>query len=71
MPNGTSGGVPTKADLQDMVDEALEVLETAYVPEADRGTLVDAVAQAIGALQGNTGDEDDTDDDTDEDDDTD
>jgi hypothetical protein len=56
MANGN--GNMTKADLEDAVDSALDILQGAYVPEADRETLAAAVGDAIDALSGDTGDDD-------------
>ena len=37
-------------DLQDTIDQALEILEDAYAPEATRADLVTAVSSAIDIL---------------------
>jgi hypothetical protein len=55
----------SKSELQDCVDQALDILQTAYIPEADRETLAQAVGDAIAALEGDL-DEDDDGDDTDD-----
>lgn len=57
MANGGNGS-PTKQDLEDYIDEATSILEAAYIPEADRETLATAVGDALAALSGDTGDED-------------
>jgi len=55
--NGSTG--MTKADLEDSVDQALDILQAAYTPEASREELAAAVGDAIDALSGeDTGDED-------------
>ena len=66
--NGNGSDDMTKGELQDCVDQALDILQAAYVPESDRETLAQAVGDAIAALEGD-GDEDDDEDDTDDDDD--
>jgi hypothetical protein len=58
----------TKADLQDCVDQAIDILTDAYTPESSREDLAAAVGDALDALQGNGGDEDDDDADDDDDD---
>lgn len=54
---------PTKADLQDAIDQACSVLEDAYTPEASREELAEAIGEALDVLQGEdedeNGDEDD------------
>ena len=55
----------SKSELQDCVDQALDILQGAYVPESDRETLAQAVGDAIAALEG---DEDDDGDGADDDD---
>jgi hypothetical protein len=66
MANGNGGfttGPITKADLQDAIDEAVNILTQAYVPEASREDLASAVGDALSALQGDDdGDDDDADD---------
>ena len=56
----------SKSELQDSVDQALDILQAAYVPESDRETLAQAMGDAIAALEGDL-DEDDDGDDTDDD----
>ena len=55
----------TKADLQDCVDQATQILTHAYVPEASREDLAAAIGDALAALEGdlNGDDEDDEGDD--------
>ena len=52
-------------------DEARQILEDAYTPEATRADLVNAVSQAIDALSDEDEDDEDEDVDDDQDDDTD
>ena len=42
----------TKADLQDQMDRAIEVLDDAYTPEASREELAQAIGQALDILRG-------------------
>ena len=65
MANG-NGDDMTKSELQDAVDQALDILQAAYVPESDRETLAQAVGDCIAALEGDL-DEDDDGDDADDD----
>ena len=58
----------TKADLQDAIDQATQILSDAYTPESSREDLAAAVGDALDALSGNG---DDDDDDVDDDDDSD
>jgi hypothetical protein len=66
MANG-NGGITTgsmrKSDLEDAIDDAMEILNKAYVPEASREDLAGAIGDALSALQGDDGDDDDPDDD--------
>lgn len=65
MPNGNGEftGPATKADLEDAIDNAVEILTQAYVPEASREDLAGAIGDALSALQGDgDGDDDDADD---------
>ena len=39
-------------EQQEMIDNAVEVLEEAYTPEASRADLVNAVSQALDILSG-------------------
>jgi hypothetical protein len=43
--------------LQDVVDQAVQILTDAYTPESSREDLA-AVGDALDALEGNGGDED-------------
>jgi hypothetical protein len=65
--NMANGNDMTKADLQDCVDQATQILTDAYVPEASREDLAEAIGEALAALEGDTGDEEDDDDDSDDD----
>jgi hypothetical protein len=49
---------PSKADLQDMIDRAIETLSEAYTPEASREDLATAAGEALDILNGE--DEDDS-----------
>jgi hypothetical protein len=63
VPNGngeTTTGSMTKSDLEDAIDDAVEILTQAYVPEASREDLTGAIGDALSALQGDdAGDDDD------------
>jgi len=50
MANGT---VVTKADLQDQIDQAIDILD-AYAPESNRQELAEAVGKALDTLRGGT-----------------
>ena len=63
-----NGNDMTKADLENCVDQAIDILDAAYTPESSREDLAAAVGDALDALQGNGGDEDDDDDGDDNDD---
>ena len=67
MANGNGGnGEMTKAELEDCVDNATQILTDAYVPEASREDLAAAIGDALDALSGeDSGDEDDDGDDDD------
>jgi hypothetical protein len=65
MTNMANGDGMTKADLQDCVDQATQILTDAYTPEASREDLAAAVGDALDALSGDY--DDGTDDDTDDD----
>lgn len=45
-------------EQQELIDNAVSVLEEAYTPEATRADLVDAVSQALDILSGEEGEED-------------
>jgi hypothetical protein len=51
----------TKADLQDVIDRAIEVLDDAYSPETTREDLAGAVGEALDILNGEDEEEDDDD----------
>ena len=59
MANGTS-----KADLQDQIDRAVDVLDDAYAPESTREDLAEAVGSALDILRGVEEDDEDEDDDS-------
>ena len=63
-----NGNDITKGDLQECIDEATQILEAAYVPDADRETLATAIGNALAALGGDTDDDEDDSDDDDSDD---
>ena len=54
-----NGNGLTKDDLAGMVDDATEVLQAAYTPEASREDLAAAVGDALDILSGDSGDDDD------------
>jgi len=56
MANGT-----TTSDLEDVIDQAIDVLEDAYAPESTREDLAEAIGSALDILRGD--DSDDFDDD--------
>jgi hypothetical protein len=56
---------PTKTDLQDQIDLAIDALDDAYQPESTREDLAEAVGQALDILRGEDEEEEDE---TDEDD---
>jgi len=43
---------PSKAELQETIDDAIEVLDAAYAPETGREELASAVGQALDILNG-------------------
>jgi len=57
MPQPRQSG-PTKADLQDTLDSAIEMLDDAYQPESTREELATAVGNALDVLRGEDTDED-------------
>ena len=63
-----NGNDMTKGDLQDCIDEATQILEAAYAPDADRETLATAIGDALAALGGDMGDDEDDSDNDDSDD---
>ena len=58
-PMANGNGDLTKADLQDMVDQATQLLSDAYAPESSREDLAAAVGDALDILSGNGDDDDD------------
>ena len=59
MANGNGNDEPmTKADLQDCIDQAIQILSDAYTPEGSREDLAAAVGDALATLEGDSGDED-------------
>jgi hypothetical protein len=65
----TEATTVTKADLQDQIDQAIDVLDDAYQPESTRESLAEAIGNALDILRGED-DEDEDDDDLDTDDDS-
>lgn len=57
MANG-NGGL-TKSDMSDMIDQAVQILQAAYLPEASREDLAVAVGDALDVLGGGGDDDDD------------
>ena len=55
---------PSKADLQDQISRAVDILNDAYSPEASRADLAQAVGEALDILS--DGDDSDDDDDSDD-----
>jgi hypothetical protein len=53
-----STSVPSKNDLQDQLDQAIEILDGAYEPESTREELAEAVGSALDILRGEESDED-------------
>ena len=64
--NVANGSDMTKPELEDAIDQAQQILQDAYVPEASREDLASAIGDALAALEGDAGDEDEDDDDTDD-----
>ena len=62
-PNVANGNDMTRAELQDVVDNAIQILTDAYTPESSREDLAAAVGEALDALEGNGGDDEDSDED--------
>jgi hypothetical protein len=60
-----------KADLQDQIDRAIEVLDDAYAPETTREDLASAIGSSLDILRGDDEEEDTEDSDDDDSDDTD
>jgi hypothetical protein len=65
MPAATS---PSKTDLQDQIDRAIETLDDAYTPESTREDLAEAMGEALGILRGEDEESDTDEDEIDEDD---
>jgi Mg-chelatase subunit ChlI len=65
----TSG--PSRAELQDRVDRAIELLDDAYAVESTREDLADAVGQALDVLNGEDEEEEEDGEEADEEDDSD
>jgi len=53
-----AGNTVTKTDLQDVIDEAVGILDDAYEPESTREELAEAVGRALDVLKGGDEDED-------------
>src|SRR5215469_8261127 len=54
---------PTKANLQDQIDSAIDALSDAYQPESTREDLAEAIGTALDILQRESDDEDQDDED--------
>jgi hypothetical protein len=52
---------PSKIELQERIDSAIDLLDDAYAPETTREDLAQAVGQALDVLKGDDEDEDDDD----------
>jgi hypothetical protein len=52
---------PSKGELQERIDSAIDLLDDAYAPETTREDLAQAVGQALDVLKGEDDDEDDDD----------
>jgi hypothetical protein len=52
---------PSKGELQERIDSAIDLLDDAYAPETTREDLAQAVGQALDILNGEGDDEDDDD----------
>lgn len=64
----TTSTTPTKADLQDLLDQVADAVSEALDPVLSREDVVSRLQDIDGMLDGfGTDDEDDSDDDTDED----
>jgi len=67
--NGNGGnGDMTKAELEDCIDNATQILTDAYIPEATREDLAAAIGDALDALAGEDVEGEDEDDDSTDDD---
>jgi len=60
---------PTKTELQDQIDRAIETLDDAYTPESTREDLASAMGEALGILRGEDEETDTDEDEIDEEDD--
>jgi len=58
-----ANGSTSKADLQDQIDQAIDVLSDSYVPESTREDLAQAIGTALDILQGDSDEDDDEDED--------
>ena len=54
-------GSPSKSELQERIESAIDLLDDAYAPETTREDLAQAVGQALDVLKGEDEDEDDDD----------
>ena len=52
---------PSKGDVQERIDSAIDLLDDAYAPETTREDLAQAVGEALDVLKGEDEDEDDDD----------
>jgi hypothetical protein len=52
---------PSKGELQERIDSAIDLLDDAYTPETSREDLAQAVGQALDILNGEDEDEEDDD----------
>jgi hypothetical protein len=66
MPRAKQTG-PTKTDLQDLIDSAIEILDDAYEPESTREDLAVAIGSALETLRGEAEDEEEDEEDESED----
>jgi hypothetical protein len=58
---------PSKVELRERIDSAIDLLDDAYAPETTREDLAQAVGQALDVLKGEDEDEDEDDDSGDDD----
>ena len=58
-----ANGSTTKTDFEDMIDQAIDVLDDAYAPESTREDLAEAIGSALDILRGESDDDDDDGDD--------
>jgi hypothetical protein len=59
--NPMAAATPSKADLQDQISRAVDILNDAYSPEASRADLAQAVGEALDILSEDEEDEDEDD----------